>query len=383
MNEKFLDLILIQFYILIYRDENETTDTEDTDAELTWGGIGRYEYSAKGLSHCLMHARELVESGGHHGAYNTATAEATHPGVIKSASKFSQTLASHNETHEGMLAYVCWQKLWKAAIERNEEGLRRPARLQPTREPLSIPLPYTEHWSDTVFTRGQPPRYWKSTFLSKDVLITREELVTLLLHKVGSLHFMAAVQSLQWQCYGAWSQHTPDGKRTFVGLSKDSSRRDFVRLRGLENNTALTVAIQMFVKVSGFGHGSGIFLPNRLRHPDTNDNSCVFAVVRWLSPYPNALLRDTKSRPICPAPLDINHALWIYSKRDRVRPVFRNRRNMTRQLHLFPGPNRLANANDLDRAMFDLIEVQTMEHVINCTPIDDSSSILETLVLSF
>ena len=259
----------------------------------------------------------------------------------------------------------------------------RPAARRPTLQPLSIPLPYTKHWPDTEFNRGRPPRGWKTTFLSKDVLLTREELVTLLLHKVDSGHFRAAVNSLQWQCYGAWSKDTPDGKRTFVGFSDRTLRRDFVRLRGLEGNTALTVAVKMFVKVSGFGHASGIFLPDRLRHPDNNDHSCVFAVVRWLSPHPNALLRDIKSRPICPAPFDINHALWTYSKRGRARTVFTNRVNITRQLHLFPGPNRLVNAYNLDRAMYDLIEVQTIEHVINCTLIDDSDSILETLVLPF
>jgi hypothetical protein len=339
------------------------------------------------MPHCLMHTRELVETGGHHDAFNTATAEASHPGVIKSPSKFSQTRASLNETHEGMLTYVCWQTLWKAAIQRNEVGVVRPAARRPAPEPLTIPLPYTKHWSETAFCRGRPPRDWKSTFISKHVLITHEELVSILLHKVAIEHsacnFMTAVKSLQWQCYGAWSQHTPDGKRTFVGFSDKTSRRDFVRLQGLEANTALTVAIKMFVKVSGFGHGSGIFLPRHLRDPDNNEDSCVFAVVRWLSPHPDALLRDAKSRPICPAPFDINHGLWTFSKRHRTRPVFRNQGNITRQLHLFPGPNRLASAYQLDRAMYDMIEVQTIDHLINCTLIDDSNSILETLVLPF
>ena len=151
-------------------------------------------------------------------------------------------------------------------------------------------------------------------------------------------------------------------------------------------NTALTASLQMFVKVSGFGHGSGIFLPSHMRYPATNDFSCVFAVIRWLSPHRDALLRDAKSRPICPAPFDINHALWTFSRRLHVvRPVFRNRANILRQQHLFPGtsgPTRLASAYDMDRAMYDMIEVQTIEHVINCTLID-SNSILETIVLPF
>ena len=149
-------------------------------------------------------------------------------------------------------------------------------------------------------------------------------------------------------------------------------------------NTALTASLQMFVKVSGFGHGSGIFLPSHMRHPAANDCSCVFAVIRWLSPHRDALLRDAKSRPICPAPFDINHALWTFSRRIRVvRPVFRNRDNITRQLNLFSGPNRRACANQLARAMYDIVLVQTIEHLINCTFIDDSTNILETVVLPF
>ena len=140
----------------------------------------------------------------------------------------------------------------------------------------------------------------------------------------------------------------------------------------------------MFVKVSGFGHGSGIFLPSHMRYPDCNTHSCVFAVVRWLSPHPDTLLRDAKSRPICPVPFDINYALWTFSKRViRGRHVFRNPNNITRQVHLFPGPNRRASAQQLNRAMYDMIEVQTIEHVINCTLIDDSNGILETLILPF
>ena len=333
-----------------------------------------------------MHARELVETGGHHAAYNTATAEAAHPGVIKTAARFSQTKASLNETHENMLAYVCWQTLWKAAIDLNEANVVRP----PTRTrpfgPLTLPLAYTNDWSETQFLRGIPPRNWKSTFISKHVPITREELVLFLIDKLGidnsRENFKSVVKNLHLQCFGCWAQQTADGKRTFVALDPKSHRRDFVRLQGSEANTALTVELQMFVKVSRFGHGAGIFLPEHIRH-DGDGDSCVFAVVRWLSPHPDSLLRDSKLRPICPAPFDINHALWTYSKRGRERSVFRNRANITRQLHIFPGPDRLANVYQFARAMYDVVQVQTIEHLINCTNIDNCSSILETVVLPF
>ena len=337
------------------------------------------------MPHCLLHARELIETGGHHGAYNTSTAEASHPGVIKAASKFSQTRASLNETHEGMVSFVCWQKLWEAAIKRNEVGdpVAPPRRRE--HEPLSHPLPYTRRWSEIQFHNGRPPRDWKTTFLSKQVLITHEELVTLFLNKVQMVptpeNFMKVIQFLTWECYGGWSPVTSDGRRSFVAYDSRSSRRDFVRLEGSQDNTAFTAALMMFVKVSGFGHGSGVFLPAHLCHPGDNDYSFTFAVVRWLGPHPNCLLRDSKLRPICPPPFDINHALWRFVKLRRDRPVFRNERCIARQLNMFPGPIRRESVNRLKRAWYDVVEVQTIDHVINCTRID--AGFLETIVLPF
>ena len=53
-----------------------------------------------------------------------------------------------------------------------------------------------------------------------------------------------------------------------------------------------------------------------LRHGDcVNVNALEFTLVRWLSPHPDTLLRDSKLRPICKPPMDINHALWTYATR--------------------------------------------------------------------
>ncbi len=65
----------------------------------------------------------------------------------------------------------------------------------------------------------------------------------------------------------------------------------------------------MFIEVSGFGVDSGIILPHHLRHPEPNTSTVTLALVRWMSPHPDALLRDSEHRPLCPSPFDINHAL--------------------------------------------------------------------------
>ena len=142
----------------------------------------------------------------------------------------------------------------------------------------------------------------------------------------------------------------------------------------------------MFVKISGFGEGVGIHLPTRLRNPPTNTHDVVLALVRWLSPHPNATLRDSKDRPLCPAPFDCNHALWQFTRLANKRVAF-NDGHHRRQLHLFPGSDdteRRANADQLAWSRHDLIELESIEHFMNCTTVDgDESCILETITLPF
>ena len=139
----------------------------------------------------------------------------------------------------------------------------------------------------------------------------------------------------------------------------------------------------MFVKVSGFGT-NGIVLPRSLLF---DGPSVVFALVRWLSPHPDAgLSRDTSRRPVCPAPFDINHSLWMFSQLPHRRSSF-NDRLFTRQLGLFPGSTdveRRASASWHARAMYDLVQPESFNQYMNCTSIDnDPSKIMETVTLPF
>ena len=142
----------------------------------------------------------------------------------------------------------------------------------------------------------------------------------------------------------------------------------------------------MFVQVTGFGHGSGILLPESLRNPSTNTTSMVLALIRWLSPHPNALLTDERKNPICPAPFDINHALWTFYKLQRPRASL-SALDQVQQLHMFPGSDDTSRRDSVDRlswARYDLIQLETIEHFMNCTFIDGSQDIiLETLTLPF
>ena len=177
------------YYMRHYRDESDS-DTESTDEERGWGGFGMFEYGKRGLPHCLCHALELVETYGHHAAACTCVGEAGHKHTIKSASRFARTYGDRNKSQEGMLSWVQRELLWSAVLEIHNsitpasetvsEGGEDDTPTHKLREPLDL----TAGWSNTLTAGRRPPRRWASTFLSKRVLITREELVTLLRTKL-------------------------------------------------------------------------------------------------------------------------------------------------------------------------------------------------------
>ena len=142
----------------------------------------------------------------------------------------------------------------------------------------------------------------------------------------------------------------------------------------------------MFVRITGFGTSSGVELPVYLRNPISNSKSVVFAVIRWMSPHPNANERDRELRPVCPSPFEINHALWRFTTVSRPRAAM-DRRNVENQLSIFQGSTdgeKRQHAMSLSRAMYDLVQIQSIDRFINCTTIDnDVNTILETVTLPF
>jgi hypothetical protein len=139
----------------------------------------------------------------------------------------------------------------------------------------------------------------------------------------------------------------------------------------------------MFVRVSGFG--VSIDLPDELRHPLTNDRDVTLSVVRWLSPHPNAILRDSEQRPVCSPPFDINHCLWKFTTLPHRRKSCTGRL-FTPQLRLFGADSitQRKNVDSVSYARYDLIQIQSIDKFMNCTLVDnDGSTILETVTLPF
>jgi len=227
--------------------------------DVTWGGLGEFEYSGKVLPHALMHTKEMVMRGGHHGAYCTSLVETGHKRYIKMASRYSRKYASRNTTQEHMLTWVLRQKVWTSAcnlklnlrhststddadasdnVLKGKHGLYQPIQLQQDWLPDMTPL------------SARALGAWGNTFLAKDVLVSRAELLTLLRMKLELRNTNAInnriLDQLHIRFYGVFAMQTAHGfRRRFVGLSSVSkSRRDFVRVRGTENNTALSAQVR-------------------------------------------------------------------------------------------------------------------------------------------
>ena len=141
----------------------------------------------------------------------------------------------------------------------------------------------------------------------------------------------------------------------------------------------------MFVIVSGFVNNPerGFVLTPELRNTVSNSRDVQFALVRWLAPHDRAILRDTKLRPIAPAPMDINHALWTYARRPE-------RRDLMGSHNIFyEGVTETEREHSLEReshAYFDLIRPDAFVGFVNCTPINtvsETDTILETITIPF
>jgi hypothetical protein len=357
---------------------------------------------------------ELVMRGGHHAAFCTFLAEVSHKYNIKLPAKLARTYGSQNLSQDKMLQFMLTHEIYGAVIqlsttiansicaleEQDSDDIeeqdpdvtaaRPPATSTSVdRSPRDM-LSYMKNW----WRRMEPPdQVWESVFLSKKARITRGEVLKVVCRKLEIAQDQAGrarvLKHLHWECFGSIIEHAKDDTltRKFVGIcSASPNRRDFVRIKdpgGADDRTCLSCEIILFIKLSGFTPDSGgVELPRKYRIPLTNTDSVVFSLVRWLSPHPDAILRDSKLRPVCPSPLDINHALWRYTTENR--PLL-TQSIINRHLTYYPGPtiqDSVDNANLEREAMFDLVVPESFETFMNCT-ITDNNVVLETITLPF
>ena len=163
--------------------------------------------------------------------------------------KFARTYLSRNSSQDGMLRWTLENKLLSSVIaldsklmlktDASEEVESEDDEKVPT---LRTPLHFADDWPKLPCPRGRTPVAWGRQFLSKDVLVSRDELISLLRVKLNLDRTwpvtVKLTRKLRWECFG--SIHWESPRRSIVGVSKSfHNRRDFVRLKGYENDTAL------------------------------------------------------------------------------------------------------------------------------------------------
>ena len=360
------------------RAENES-DTNSTDEESKWGGLGKFEYSLKGLPHALFHTTELVIRGGHHMAFCSFASEQAHKVFIKLAAQFARVYASVNKSQAGMLNWVNEHALFKAVIHFGNlmTGFKR-TRKKRERKTIAFrdPLPYSRYWSAQRVRNNRLPVQWEGQFLSAQVRLTNLELMRILCSKLkledSTRTHVILAQNLRWEFYGSLVLSTETSSRKFVGVT--TKRRDFVHLvTPQRDGTLWSAQLLVFVKISGFQ--DFMTLPTWMRCPKDNYTSVTLALIRWLSPHPTAILRDEERRPLCSSPFDVNHALWQFTKVDR--PDLTDG-VVLRNSDCYPDVNSILSEKT---ARIDLIDIRTLKTHMNCTVIDDE--ILETITIPF
>ena len=328
---------------------------------------------------------------GHHGAYCTAAVEMGHIAFNAKAATLTRHELSANRSEGNMLQWNLQQQLYSAVQqlrcdEKYVDTVMPPPANDADEESqftLSVPLTScTNGWDSRDDIRSS----WSNKFLCKTVRLTRLELLYLFANKLRITgvqrrlrHFdddvLLSLKKLSWKFFGVML--SPSQKR--VGTSPHMSRRDFVRIQDdlKTRPTCLGAQLQMFVQVKGFKNHDDICLPN-------GEDSRTYALIRWLCAHPNALVRDDMKRPICPSPMDINHALWKFAEEDRhllTPDILRS------HCICYPGSTVSDQVRHMDsekRAWFGLVELKTVKEILNCTNVDnDLNTILQTITLPF
>ena len=96
----------LPLYITCRHDDSDT-ETASTDEHTSWGGLGKFEYSLKGLPHGLLHFKEIIMRGGHWNASCTFLVESAHKEFATNVAQFGRSYyGSQNKSQAGMIKFV-------------------------------------------------------------------------------------------------------------------------------------------------------------------------------------------------------------------------------------------------------------------------------------
>lgn len=128
--------------------------------------------------------------------------------------------------------------------------------------------------------------------------------------KLGRLRWVFGAKLVRRDGETYWSTETAYGSATGGVVTR---RRDVFHVHGSEyvarQHNALCCEALCFFTITGWS-GVNVVVPG---------DSITYALGRWFQPHRTSIRRDKQHRPICPGPLNINHALWTYARSARAR----------------------------------------------------------------
>ena len=383
---------------LLHCHRQPCSDTDDTDSDSAIGGFGIYSHGEKCLTH--QHWVKQLISAGSFSVHCTQSSEAAH----KVSAKLAALRVRHlhvNKTQSSMSTYLCNYIIFEEIkhLQPADIVLRPRVRLHTG---VRIPLLNPDKDIVTMETGASFDNVrFQKTFLHKEVLLARVELMNLLCDQFRLNKTLATYRLLNHlsYCFGQKLTRT-DGKvfwSTDNQYSFDTSlnshrRRDIFILKGtkkklyrlpggryVEIEDALCAESVCFLTVSDLSNlPLPAFTTPRPEIPNAKDeelrsnivnDSVTYCLVRWFEPH-DTVQRDSDRRPMCPGPLHINHCCWRYAKTSEPRRVIEDSQADLRQNYMFGTSQQTRDdyISHIKNAYYGLIYPNNIVDIANMTP---------------
>ena len=337
--------ILTQLFTCRRTGPTSGTDTDSTPEHLAVGGLGKYSHGTHNLVH--HHWPEQAEIAGGFNVHNTEAAEAFHKECMVLPTRRVRHSSTRNITYASMQQYTLQQLLFTSL--KVELGTGHPAPLvrrsvADTGKPLRlnvdgslVPVKMGSHLEKVSVQRR---------ILHPEARIGRVELMDLVCNLFSMNPCRSSYTRLACLDWGFYQRMTMLDGTVFWATDSEYSfashgrRRDCFVLKDNEQvqvrmpngelvtrDTALCCQATCFVKL---GKISPTLDPRRVSkevQQAIRYNSLTLVLVRFFEAHPSATERTVCHLPLCPAPFNINHALWRYAVTDKPRALLFDEEN--------------------------------------------------------
>jgi hypothetical protein len=311
------------------------TDTDSTPEHRAVGGLGKYSHGVFHLVH--QHWPQQLEIAGGFNVHNTEASEGFHKECMVLPCRRVRHYSTRNRTFDGMQKYLQRDLLFNNLVvdiggsefpPDNQYSYR--ARVKE----LGKPLRWRQSGNPVVMVCPEGVQT-QANIMHCDVRVGWVELLDLMCMQFQiplTRRSYARLGGLQWafdqrmkmtdgSVYWATDSdylHSANSRRRDIFLMKQCESVK-VRLpcgQVVERQTAMCCQAMVFVTVRNIHSVFGRDAPSGI----TGD-SYTFVLVRWFQAHPDATERNDRNLPLCPAPFNINHALWQYAVADKFRSL--------------------------------------------------------------